>query len=66
MLRALMAKELRALLRDIHGLGALFVMPLVFIVIMSLALKDVLQPAHPAVRLRRRHERRRPRCTRIG
>lgn len=44
MLRALMAKELRALLRDIHGLGALFVMPLVFIVIMSLALKDVYNP----------------------
>jgi ABC-2 type transport system permease protein len=44
MLRALMKKELLALLRDIHGLGALFLMPLVFIVIMSLALKDVYNP----------------------
>ncbi|MFT4174532.1 MAG: ABC transporter permease [Rhodocyclaceae bacterium] len=44
MLRALMKKELLALLRDVHGLGALFLMPTVFIVIMSLALKDVYNP----------------------
>ncbi len=45
MLRALMKKELLALSRDIHGLGALFFMPVVFIVVMSMALKDVYAPA---------------------
>lgn len=44
MLLALMKKELLALSRDIHGLGALFFMPVVFIVVMSLALKDVYAP----------------------
>lgn len=44
MLRALMKKELLALSRDIHGLGALFFMPVVFIVVMSMALKDVYAP----------------------
>jgi ABC-2 type transport system permease protein len=39
-----MKKELLALLRDIHGLGALFFMPAVFIVVMSMALKDVYAP----------------------
>lgn len=45
MLLALMKKELLALSRDIHGMGALFIMPMVFIVVMSMALKDVYTPA---------------------
>lgn len=45
MLLALMKKELLALTRDIHGMGALFIMPMVFIVVMSMALKDVYTPA---------------------
>lgn len=44
MLFALIKKELLALTRDVHGLAALFVMPTLFIVIMSLALKDVYSP----------------------
>jgi ABC-2 type transport system permease protein len=44
MLLALIKKELLALIRDVHGLAALFMMPAVFIVIMSLALKDVYDP----------------------
>jgi ABC-2 type transport system permease protein len=44
MLFALIKKELLALIRDVHGLAALFLMPTVFIVIMSLALKDVYNP----------------------
>ncbi len=38
---AVWVKELRALLRDPHGMVALFVMPAAFILIMSLALRDV-------------------------
>ncbi|MDQ7988228.1 MAG: ABC transporter permease [Candidatus Dactylopiibacterium sp.] len=45
MLAALIRKELLALLRDPHGLAALFVMPAAFIVIMSLALQDTYRPA---------------------
>ncbi len=41
MFLALMKKELLALSRDIHGLAALFIMPMVFIVVMSMALKNV-------------------------
>jgi ABC-2 type transport system permease protein len=41
MLAGLIKKELLALSRDVHGLAALFLMPLLFIVVMSLALKDV-------------------------
>lgn len=44
MLWALVKKELLALSRDIHGLTALFLMPMIFIVIMSLALKNVYDP----------------------
>jgi ABC-2 type transport system permease protein len=44
MLAALIKKELLALLRDPHGLAALFVMPVLFIIIMSLALKDYYSP----------------------
>ena len=39
-----MKKELIALSRDVHGLAALFLMPVLFIVVMSLALKDVYDP----------------------
>lgn len=45
MLLALMKKELLALSRDIHGMGALFIMPMVFIIVMSMALKDVYTPS---------------------
>ena len=44
MLAALMRKELIALGRDLHALGALFVMPAVFIVVMSLALSQLYAP----------------------
>ncbi|MDQ8022992.1 MAG: ABC transporter permease [Moraxellaceae bacterium] len=44
MLLALIRKELIALSRDLHGLAALFLMPLIFIVVMSMALKDVYSP----------------------
>lgn len=44
MLVALIQKELLALLRDVHALAALLLMPVLFIVIMSLALKDVYNP----------------------
>ena len=39
MLLALIRKELLALSRDLHGLAALFLMPVMFIIVMSLALK---------------------------
>jgi ABC-2 type transport system permease protein len=44
MFLALMKKELLSLSRDVHGMAALFVMPMVFIVVMSMALKDVYSP----------------------
>ena len=44
MLLALIKKELLALVRDMHGLAALFLMPMVFIVLMSLTLKDIYRP----------------------
>lgn len=44
MLAALIRKELLALVRDPHGLAALFLLPVLFIVIMSLALKDYYSP----------------------
>ncbi len=44
MFLALVKKELLALSRDLHGLGALFILPMVFIVVMSMALKDVYTP----------------------
>jgi len=49
MLLSLMKKELLALSRDIHGLGALFFMPVIFIVVMSMALKDVYAPENKEV-----------------
>jgi len=42
-LSALWVKEWLALSRDLHGLAVLFLMPAVFIVIMSLALSDVFR-----------------------
>lgn len=45
MLTALMKKELLALSRDVFGMASLFLMPAVFIVVMSMALKDVYAPA---------------------
>lgn len=44
MLPSLIKKELLALRRDPHGLAALFLLPVLFIVIMSLALKDYYSP----------------------
>ena len=44
-LLALLEKEWRCLLRDWHGLLVLFVMPAVFILVMSLALKDTFKPS---------------------
>ncbi|MEZ5653710.1 MAG: ABC transporter permease [Burkholderiaceae bacterium] len=44
MLAALMRKEWQCLRRDLHALGALFVMPAVFIVVMSLALSNLYSP----------------------
>jgi ABC-2 type transport system permease protein len=41
---ALAKKEMRALSRDLQGLAALFLMPMVFIIVMSMALKDVYAP----------------------
>jgi ABC-2 type transport system permease protein len=50
MLAALIKKELLALARDPQGLAALFVMPVIFIVIMSLALKDYYSPPQRSLR----------------
>ncbi len=44
MLFALIRKEMLALNRDLHGLAALFVLPIIFIIVMSMALKDVYSP----------------------
>jgi ABC-2 type transport system permease protein len=49
MLMALIKKECLALVRDVHGLAALLLMPVLFIVIMSLALKDVYNPPSQAM-----------------
>ncbi len=38
---AVLVKEIRALTRDVHGLVVLFLMPAAFILVMSLALRDV-------------------------
>ena len=42
LLRALMHKEIRGLIRDPQGLLVLFLMPTIFILVMSLALRDVI------------------------
>ncbi|MDB5800248.1 MAG: putative type transporter [Rhodocyclales bacterium] len=41
---ALIRKELMVLLRDVNALASLFFMPILFIIIMSLALKDIYSP----------------------
>lgn len=41
---ALLRKEVLILLRDPHGLAVLFIMPAIFILVMSLALRDVMDP----------------------
>ena len=41
---ALWAKEMIALSRDRHGLLALFLMPAIFILLMTVALRDVFAP----------------------
>jgi ABC-2 type transport system permease protein len=50
MFLALAKKELLALSRDLHGLAALFLLPMVFIIVMSMALKDVYSPRVLALR----------------
>ena len=40
MMASMLLKEFLLVLRDRHALAALFIMPAVFILIMSLALKD--------------------------
>jgi len=49
-LSGLIRKELLALSRDLHSLAALFLMPLMFIVLMTLALQNVYEPPRPAQR----------------
>jgi len=44
MLAALIRKELLVLGRDVHGLLALFLLPVIFIVVMSLALRNYYSP----------------------
>ena len=46
-LLGLMRKELLALGQDVHGLAALFLMPLLFIVVMTLALQNLYLPPRP-------------------
>ena len=43
-LLALWLKESIALLRDRHGLLALFIMPTIFILVMTMALRDAFTP----------------------
>jgi ABC-2 type transport system permease protein len=50
LLWGLVKKELLALSRDVHGLAALFAMPVLFVIVMSLALKDVYDPPLRALR----------------
>ena len=47
LLLAVWRKEWLALARDVHGLAVLFLMPAVFIVVMSLALSDVVREGRP-------------------
>jgi ABC-2 type transport system permease protein len=52
-LLALLIKEWRLLLRDLHALAVLFLMPLVFVLLMAFALSDLnaTTPATPAISL---------------
>ncbi len=47
-LRACVRKETLLLTRDLHGLALLFIMPLAFVLIMSLALQDQFAVARRA------------------
>lgn len=49
MIRAMLAKEFLLILRDKQALLALFVMPAIFILIMSLALKDVFSESRALI-----------------
>jgi len=46
----LLNKEVRLLIRDVHGLALLFLMPLLFILIMSLAMQDTFSQ-HSSVKI---------------
>ncbi|AGF78120.1 ABC-type multidrug transport system, permease component [Desulfocapsa sulfexigens DSM 10523] len=50
MLRAMLKKEFILILRDKHALAALFVMPSIFILIMSMALKDTFNSDRAFIR----------------
>ncbi len=50
MLEAMLKKEFILILRDKHALAALFIMPSIFILIMSMALKDTLNTDRPFIR----------------
>jgi ABC-2 type transport system permease protein len=47
MFKAMLVKEILLILRDKHALAALFVMPAIFILIMSIALKDTFSTDRP-------------------
>lgn len=49
MFKAMLIKEFLLVSRDKHALAALFIMPAVFILIMSLALKDVMNEDKPII-----------------
>ena len=46
MIAASLVKELKLLSRDLHGLAVLFVMPITFMLIMSVALSRDADPHH--------------------
>ena len=47
MLRAMIIKEMLLVLRDKHALAAIFIMPAIFVLIMSVALRDTLDGTPP-------------------
>ena len=47
MLAAAIAKELKLLSRDLHGVAVLFVMPILFMLIMSAALSSSRENLNP-------------------
>lgn len=47
MFKAMVQKEILLVLRDKHALAALFIMPAIFILIMSIALKDTFSEGRP-------------------
>ncbi len=52
MFKAMLGKEFKLVLRDKHALAALFILPAVFILIMSLALKDTFGTTRPMLHYR--------------